>query len=91
MIDLDKQAEHEAEERWEFRKALGMAMEGYAHIHVVKPLDATPVVHVVLPGGSMMAVPGHGDELTQRRLGDFIVAALNAQLSPLPVRRVTLK
>lgn len=66
------------------RRSIGIAGEGYAHVHVENTHPGTPTVSVVLPGGAMLNVGGDADELVIRRRADFIAAAINAKLSPLP-------
>lgn len=68
----------------DMRLGLGLAADGYAHVHVEDSRGATPQVFVVLPGGVMMNVGDHADQLVVRKRADFIAAAINTALSPLP-------
>lgn len=69
----------------ELRSSIGIR-DGYAHVFVPINAQPTPEIYVVLPGGTTMRVPEVGDELTVRRLADFIAAAINERLSSLPPR-----
>lgn len=83
-MDLAKQVEIEVNAVLELRYGIGIPAEGYAHVHVENSTAPTPNVFVVLPGGTMMSVGGDADQLVLRKRADFIAAAINAALSPLP-------
>lgn len=69
----------------ELRKSIGVTEQGYASVFCPINANQTPEIYVVLPGGQqLMRVPEVGDELTARRFADFVAAAINAKLSPLP-------